>query len=538
VNELANLAAAPSLDAAYAIVDQQLRVIANKNLQVEFSGASISQVVFHIRDTDAYRTVASLPGADINRDLASSAAMWQMVLARKHPVSLDVTTALAQWEPGGMEKQFVAQLLEALSEYTRAQFSQRGTTHILALPMFLPGGEVVGMVTLEAVVSAAIGEPLGWSSIIDQLETVINIGTPFLYLLTSTPDRKQTNLPIDALVQTFANQHETVLILGETGTGKSRLAEKIHLLSYASGGPLITFSLLGVNEDLQLAQLFGWKKGAFTGAIDSNLGLIHQAEGGTLFIDEIDKLSLSAQSGLLQLLESKVYYRLGDSVQRSANNIRFLVATNRNLLTCVENGTFREDLYYRINVLPLQLPALRETPWMMDHWIDVLLENLSIGNAHSIVFAGAARRLLKDQIWPGNIRQLDNTLRRSVALAGPVEAGSCELQVSESHVANSLSMDNVAGGRNAFLGALESTARAYLAQPNPDHTILKNNPLFALTWALASVDSGNIETTAKLVGKRQSILSRNYQREFDREVGKLRDLYLKLGEPAPSFLER
>jgi|TARA_B110000483_G_scaffold225883_1_gene285975 DNA-binding NtrC family response regulator len=528
VNELANLAAAPSLDAAYAIVDKQLRVIANKNLQGEFSGASISQVVFHIRDTDAYRTVASLPGADINRDLASSAAMWQMVLARKHPVSLDVTTALVQWEPGGMKKQFMAQLLEALSEYTRAQFSQRGTTHILAIPMFLPGGEVVGMVTLEAVVSAAIGE----------LETVVNIGPPFLYLFTSTPDKEQNKLPIDALVQTFANQHETVLILGETGTGKSRLAEKIHRLSYASAGPFITFSLLGVNEDLQLAQLFGWKKGAFTGAIDSNFGLIHQAEGGTLFIDEIDKLSLSAQSGLLQLLESKVYYRLGDSVQRSACNIRFLVATNRNLLTCVENGTFREDLYYRINVLPLQLPALRETPWMMDHWIDVLLESLSLGNAYSIVFARSARRLLKEQIWPGNIRQLDNTLRRSIALAGPVEAGSLELEVSESHVVNSLSMDGAGGGRNAFLGALESTARAYLAQPNPDHTVLKNNPLFALTWALASVGSGNVETTAKLVGKRQSILSRNYQREFDREVEKLRDLYLKLGEPAPSFLER
>jgi DNA-binding NtrC family response regulator len=170
-------------------------------------------------------------------------------------------------------------------------------------------------------------------------------------------------------------------------------------------------------ETMQMAELFGWKKGAFTGAHSDREGLLGAAEGGTLFLDEIDKLSLGAQAGLLRVLETRRFSPLGGSRERQAD-VRFVVATNANLVELVHRGEFREDLYYRINVLPVVLDALDQRADEIVAWAQFFTErrHQEAGGEGAVVLDDGARALLTGRSWPGNLRQLDNVMRRSYAL--------------------------------------------------------------------------------------------------------------------------
>jgi len=213
----------------------------------------------------------------------------------------------------------------------------------------------------------------------------------------------------------------TVMIGGETGTGKELIARAVHYLSSRSDGPFVPIDCGAIPPELTESELFGHERGAFTGAVARNLGLVSAADQGTLFLDEVDALNLSVQAKILRFLQEMEYRPLGSNKIKKAD-VRVISATNRNLKEQVRNNEFREDLYYRLNVVQLKLPGLR------DRSNDVILLARHFAHKYAARFhrplrefsRGALQKLLLYQ-WPGNIRELENVVEGAVALCdGPV----------------------------------------------------------------------------------------------------------------------
>ena len=223
-----------------------------------------------------------------------------------------------------------------------------------------------------------------------------------------------------ALVQKIAPCDVNVLITGETGTGKELLARAIHQLSGRSTRPLVAFSCVNLPETLIEDELFGHEKGAFTGALMARRGRLETADQGTLFLDEIGDLGLGLQPKLLRVLQERSFERLGSSTPVNLN-IRLICATNRNLADMVQKGTFREDLYYRLNVVHMHLPPLRDRrediPLLAQHFLQISAEQFG---KKAKRFSQAAVRTLEEYGWPGNVRELENAVQRAVVLSdGP-----------------------------------------------------------------------------------------------------------------------
>ena len=205
----------------------------------------------------------------------------------------------------------------------------------------------------------------------------------------------------------------TVLIRGESGTGKGVLARQIHAMSRRSAGPFVTVSCPSLSAELLESELFGHARGAFTGAVRSTLGKVAAAEGGTLFLDEVGDLPLPLQPKLLRFLQERRYERVGESQTRTAS-VRLIAATNRDLETEAASGRFRDDLLYRLNVVDLCLPPLRSRSDLLD-LADRLLTFFSRQTGHKIEgFSPEAREALSSYPWPGNLRELRNALERAV----------------------------------------------------------------------------------------------------------------------------
>jgi DNA-binding NtrC family response regulator len=213
----------------------------------------------------------------------------------------------------------------------------------------------------------------------------------------------------------------SVLITGETGTGKDLLARAVHHLSPRSTGPFVAFSCANLPETLVEDELFGHEKGAFTGAIGARRGRFEVADQGTLFLDEIGDLALGLQSKLLRVLQQRSFERLGSNSSVTVN-IRLVCATHRNLEEMVKQNTFREDLYYRLNVVQLHLPPLRERrdgiPVLAHHFLEKFAKQFGKKTRR---FSHLAMRALEEHAWPGNVRELENIVQRAVVIAeGPV----------------------------------------------------------------------------------------------------------------------
>jgi two-component system, NtrC family, response regulator PilR len=218
------------------------------------------------------------------------------------------------------------------------------------------------------------------------------------------------------LVETIAPTSSTVLITGESGTGKELVARAIHVNSPRRDRPFVAVNCGALSETLLDSELFGHMRGAFTGADSNKKGLIEVAEKGTIFLDEIGEMSPAVQVKLLRVLQERKFRRLGGTEEIDAD-IRILAATNRDLSKMVADGTFREDLFYRINVIPLRLPSLRErledVPLLAEHFVARFAEQM--GKPITGI-SGAALARLKLYGWPGNIRELENAMERAVAL--------------------------------------------------------------------------------------------------------------------------
>jgi DNA-binding NtrC family response regulator len=215
------------------------------------------------------------------------------------------------------------------------------------------------------------------------------------------------------LATTAGESDSAVMIEGETGTGKGVLARWIHDQSARSSAPFVEVNCSSLRGELLASELFGHAKGAFTSAVEDREGLVEVAHGGTLFLDEIGDMDVAVQAQFLKVIEEKQYRRLGEvKVRRS--EFRLICATNHDLDKQVEEGTFRKDLYFRINVFPIQLPPLRERAEDIAELVEYTVKDLGRGD---VEVSGELMKLLEGYAWPGNIRELRNVLERAILLA-------------------------------------------------------------------------------------------------------------------------
>jgi len=354
------------------------------------------------------------------------------------------------------------------------------------------------------------------------------------------------------LLRVFTPSNDTILISGPTGAGKSRLARWCHEHSARRGQPFIVLDILGTPEDMQMAELFGWKRGAFTGAVKDNPGAVMRAGKGTLFIDEIDKLSLKAQAGLLRFIEERSYRMLGDDLlsERHAD-VRFLVGTNADLRAAVRVGKFREDLYYRVNVFPVRLPPLAERLDELPQWAEYMLNrrHAETGDRRGAVrFDLEAMTLLTSLPWQGNLRQLDNIVRRAHALLlaghGEPQPGLSEhtLVIQKQHVERALTFDSDAEP-SAMLELLWRAARAFVLEARRRQA---RGSSLALDWADAfrgmvlgaALREGESRDDAfTLLEQELLVKNRNHHRALKRELSRVRELVNVLGGEVEADLQ-
>lgn len=235
------------------------------------------------------------------------------------------------------------------------------------------------------------------------------------------------------LIQDVAPMGSTVLITGETGTGKGLAAKAIHSNSPRSGGPFVAVNCGAVPEHLMESELFGHQKGAFTDAKETKKGRLELAHGGTLFLDEIGEISMRMQIDLLRILEDGVFYRVGGTQPMEAD-FRVLAATNLNLQEAIKKGKFREDLYYRINVISFKMPALRERkediPLLAEHFLYRFSQETN--RAIDKISRGAMDEMMLYE-WPGNVRELENALERAVVVGKTREIVPRDLPIFRPH---------------------------------------------------------------------------------------------------------
>jgi two-component system response regulator GlrR len=301
-----------------------------------------------------------------------------------------------------------AQLLTAIAQ---AHQREPSVLHWLAAP----DEELTGLLPIPQV-AEALALPVRDGDLRWRLERVLrqqpSAATPALPGIVGQSPKLLGAL---ALLKRFAACDAGVLVLGETGTGKELFAQALHSQSARAAGPFVALNCAAIPADLIESELFGHAKGAYTSAIAARQGLVEAAEGGTLFLDDVDGLPAAAQAKLLRFLQEHEYRRVGCNTLRRAQ-VRVVAASNCNLMQRVTQGQFRADLYYRLNVLTLNLPPLRER-----------LDDLSALAAHVLgprtVLSAASLQRLRQHRWPGNVRELGHVLQRAQVLTDGPEIG-------------------------------------------------------------------------------------------------------------------
>jgi len=218
------------------------------------------------------------------------------------------------------------------------------------------------------------------------------------------------------LVENLQHSDVTILLTGESGTGKEVMARAIHTHSVRRNGPFLAVNCAALPGELLEAELFGHVRGAFTGAVRDRAGRFELASDGTLFLDEVGDVPLHLQVKLLRVLQEKTYERVGESKPRTST-ARIIAATNKDLRRAVENGSFREDLYYRLRVFPLELPPLRERREDIEPLASFLLGRVGGRHGRALRFSPDALRSILAYTWPGNVRELENALEYAVTVA-------------------------------------------------------------------------------------------------------------------------
>lgn len=544
-------------DAAEATLQAMLRIAEEALAASSYaSHGRILRGLIHLRPGEGYRglAVVELPDArgsaapgGADRPLRMSATAWRLVVEHRCAISIDIAqgsvwphrpnaTKVESVKVGGPGERF------SHSE-SRQHFLGRQATHVCVLPLRSPRGGIDGMITLEANCLAALGQEFIWRGCGELLQLVADVAAPYLGSLPLRPALPAAGdefLPVIGgtmsrlipILRVFAQEDETLLISGPTGAGKSRLARWCHEHSSRRQDPFEVLDLMTVPEDLQMAALFGWRRGAFTGATRDSQGSVARAEGGTLFIDEIDKLSLKAQAGLLHVLEERTYRILGDGETERKANVRFIIGTNAQLHEAVREGRFREDLYYRINVLPFAVPPLEERLDEIPQWAYYMLtrrhrERIPDGQAH--VSAEAERRLRASR-WPGNLRQLDNIVRRAYMFALATRGGARDVTLEEAHVEQALAYERVSE-QAPLMGALHAAALAFFNEARRQEGRLELELADAFRGLILGVAVRQLgrDDAFRLFGYDRMVKGRNHHRVLHRDLEKVEALCKAIG---------
>ena len=258
-------------------------------------------------------------------------------------------------------------------------------------------------------------------------------------LIGECPAMKELKAQMMRVAATDAN----VLITGENGTGKDVVAHALHLLSDRARKPFVNIDLGCIPENLFESELFGYEKGAFTDARNAKEGRIETADGGTLFLDEIGNLNLPMQQKLLTVIEKRETQRIGSN-KVSYVNVRILAATNANLREKVGEGTFRQDLFYRLNTIELHLPPLRERGedivLLAEYFLKIYSGKYSVGD---VVLSASAKQKLLKHIWPGNVRELQHCIERAIVLGDKTELAAEDIRLEDSVVASRTSSGSI-----------------------------------------------------------------------------------------------
>jgi len=240
----------------------------------------------------------------------------------------------------------------------------------------------------------------------------------------NSPKMKQ----VFQIVERIAQSNVTILVRGETGTGKELVAAAVHKRSKRADEPFVKLNCAAISDTLLESELFGHEKGAFTDAKEMRKGRFELADGGTLFLDEIGDISASAQVKLLRVLQEREFERVGGSKTVKVN-VRLVAATNRNLEEMVKDGEFREDLYYRLNVIPINLPPLRERGEDIRLLVNFFLERSVKNHKKLVTISDEAMDILMQYPWPGNVRELENTIERIVLMGSEEGVSASDMQL-------------------------------------------------------------------------------------------------------------
>src|SRR5512134_99992 len=323
---------------------------------------------------------------------------------------------------------------------TRAHGKGReGILSYISVPLKI-GAEVLGVLTAERigragtqaleadartlmVIGCLIGQALKLHAAIDRLQEEFQRQRQEFektirktYRIESIVGQSKRMQEVFASVTSVAPSRATVLLRGESGTGKERIARAIHLAGPRAERPFVTVNCAALPETLLESELFGHKRGAFTGAIEERKGRFEQAAGGTIFLDEVGDIPLPTQVKLLRVLQERKFERLGENKTISVD-VRIIAATNADLEKLVEEGRFREDLFYRLNVIPIYLPPLRDRREDVIPLTEYFLERFNKEHGKNVSFAPEVLDLLGEYRWPGNVRELENMVERTVVLA-------------------------------------------------------------------------------------------------------------------------
>lgn len=537
--------------ASFALLCELSGVVTAAVESAAYRKANLERCVLHLRPEGGYQALLVLePGRsevqvpEEDPSFLSSATAWRHIQEHAAPVALDVLTGTLVVDPGGAGSKTKSTGFDG--KQTLSVMRRRQTTHSLVMPLPDVGGSLAGQISLEAHCPQAMGKPFVWPECTPTLQALVDLAAPYLLRLPAKGRAQEAEDPMLPVVgekmrpivrnlRVFAQHDETILLLGATGTGKSRMARWCHRRSHRAQGPFEIVDLNAIPADLQQGELFGWRKGSFTGAARDQVGAVGRSNAGTLFIDEIDKLDLRAQASLLRVLEDGSYRAMGASHDETGD-VRFVVGTNADLDQAIADGRFLIDLYYRINVLPIRLPTLSERRDEITPWARFMVERRA-GERGSVVIASGALSPLLDHRWPGNLRQLDNVVRRAFALAlvshQEQDPHTDRLTIEHEHVVAALMMEQSNRRTDAGLahGASgPSAADALLPMQRAADWVAEQAaqryergqalPLDTVTSAfrglvmMAALDRNEVETAFESLGRGNLVKSRNHQKSL------------------------
>ena len=389
---------------------------------------------------------------------------------------------------------------------TAIRASEKGAYEYLPKPFDLK--------ELIAIVGRALTEPKG------KARRNTDVDTDEIPLVGRSPAMQDIYRVLARLMQTDL----TVMISGESGTGKELVARALHDYGKRRSGPFVAINMAAIPRDLIEAELFGHEKGAFTGAQARSSGRFEQAEGGTLFLDEIGDMPMEAQTRLLRVLQQGEYTTVGGRTPIKTD-VRIVAATNKDLRLAIQQGLFREDLFFRLNVVPIRLPPLREraedVPDLVRHFF-TLAEREGLPPKQ---IDQAALDRLKRYRWPGNIRELENLIRRLAALYPQEMIGAATIDAELSQPAASLVGDETAAAETIG-GSMERHLTAYFGEfgdglppPGLYHRVLREVEYPLISAALAAT-RGNQIKAAELLGVNRNTLRKKI-RDLDVQVLRL-----------------